>query len=41
VPGLQEAAARRFEEGLDGALTGEQSTKVQQKNVGKMSAILP
>jgi len=41
VPGLQEAAARRFEEGLEGALTEEQSTKVQQKNVGKMSASLP
>jgi len=37
VPGLQEAAARRFEEGLEGALTGEQSPKVQQKNVGNFA----
>ena len=37
VPGLQETAARRFEEGLEGALTGEQATRVQQKNVGNFA----
>jgi len=41
VPGLQEAAARRFEEGLENALTEAQIAEVLEKNVGKMSAKLP
>jgi len=41
VPGLQEAAARRFEEGLESALTEAQVAEVLEKNVGKMSAKLP
>ena len=41
VPGLQEAAARRFEEGLGSALTEGQVTELLEKNVGKMSAELP
>jgi len=41
VPGLQEAAARRFEEGLESTLTEAQVTEILEKNVGKMSANLP
>jgi len=41
LPGLQEAAARRFEEGLENALAEAKVTKVLEKNVGKMSARLP
>ena len=41
VPGLQEAAARRFEEGLENVLIEAQTTEVFQENVGKMSAKLP
>ena len=41
VPGLQEAAARRFDEGLESALTESQVAEVLEKNVGKMSANLP
>jgi len=41
LPGLQEAAARRFEEGLESVLTQAQVTEVLEKNVGKMSAKLP
>jgi len=40
LPGLQEAAARRFEEGLESAPTKEQ-TEVPQENVGKVLAKLP
>jgi integrase len=40
LPGLQEAAARRFEEGLGSALTETQIAEVLEKNVGKMSAKL-
>ncbi len=36
VPSLQEAAARRFEEGLESAPTKEQ-TEVHQKNVGNFA----
>lgn len=38
LPGLQEAAARRFDEGLENALTEAQVAEVLKKNVGKMSA---
>jgi len=41
LPGLQEAAARRFDEGLESALTEAQVAEVLKKNVGKMSANLP
>jgi len=41
LPGLQEAAARRFEEGLESALTEAQIAEILEKNVGKMSAKLP
>jgi len=41
LPGLQEAAARRFDEGLESALTEAQVAEVLEKNVGKMSANLP
>ena len=41
LPGLQEAAARRFDEGLESALTEAQVAEVLEKNVGKMSAKLP
>ena len=41
LPGLQEAAARRFDEGLESALTKPQVPEVLEKNVGKMSANLP
>jgi len=40
LPGLQEAAARRFDEGLENALTEVQVTEVLGQNVGKMSAKL-
>ncbi len=40
LPGLQEAAARRFDEGLESALTEAQVAEVLEKNVGKMSAKL-
>ena len=39
LPGLQEAAACRFEEGLESTLTEVQVAEVLEKNVGKMSAI--
>ena len=41
LPGLQEAAARRFDEGLENALIEAQVAEVLEKNVGKMSANLP
>jgi len=41
TPGLQEAAARRFDEGLESPLTEAQVAEVLEKNVGKMSARLP
>jgi integrase len=41
LPGLQEAAARRFEEGLESALAEAKAIEVVEKNVGKMSARLP
>ncbi len=41
LPGLQEAAAQRFDEGLEHALTEAQVAEVLKKNVGKMSANLP
>ena len=41
LPGLQEAAARRFDEGLESALAKAQVAEVVEENVGKMSAILP
>ncbi|MBA7572721.1 Tyrosine recombinase XerC [subsurface metagenome] len=41
LPGLQEAAARRFDEGLESALAEAQVAEVLEKNVGKMSAKLP
>ena len=40
VPGLQQAAARKFEEGLDRTQTEKQSIEVHHENVGKMSANL-
>jgi len=40
TPGLQEAAARRFDEGLESHLTEAQVADVLEKNVGKMSAKL-
>jgi len=39
LPGLQEVA-RRFDEGLENALTEAQVAEVLEKNVGKMSAKL-
>jgi len=39
VPSLQQAAARKIDEGLDVTPTEEQA-EVHQKNVGKMSATL-
>jgi len=36
LPGLQEAAARRFDEGLENALTEAQVAEVLEKNVGKI-----
>ena len=41
LPGLQEAAARRFEEGLKDIPTETKVAQVGKVNVGKMSAILP
>jgi len=41
TPGLQEAAARRFDEGLESPLTEAQVTGVLVNNVGIMSARLP
>jgi len=41
LPGLQEAAARRFDEGLESARTEAQVAEVLEKNAGKMSARLP
>ena len=41
LPGLQEAAARRFDEGLENTLTEAQVAEVLEKNVSKMLAILP
>jgi len=41
LPGLQEAAARRFEEGLQSASPASQAADVLEENVGKMSATLP
>ena len=41
TPGLQEAAARRFDEGLESPLTEAQVAEVLEKNVGTMSARLP
>ena len=40
VPSLQQAAARKIDEGLEGTPTEEQ-TEVRQENIGKMSANLP
>ncbi len=37
LPGLQEAAARRFDEGLESALTEAQVAEVLKKNVGKVA----
>jgi hypothetical protein len=37
APSLQEAAARRFEEGLESAITETQVAEVLEKDVGKMS----
>jgi len=39
VPGLQQAAARRFDEGLPGTSLRDMEQKVAQQIVGKMSAI--
>ncbi len=36
LPGFQEAAARRFDEGLESALTEAQVAEVLKKNVGKI-----
>jgi len=36
TPGLQEAAARRFDEGLESPLTEAQVTEVLEKNGGKL-----
>jgi integrase len=41
LPGLQEAAARRFEEGLQSASPASQAAHVLEEDVGKMSATLP
>ena len=41
LPGLQEAAARRFGEGLKSSLTEAEVAEVLKKNVGKMPALLP
>jgi len=41
LPGLQEAAARRFEEGVENALAEAQVSEFLEKNAGKMSAKLP
>ena len=35
VPGLQEAAARRFDEGLKSAINEAQIADVRKKNIGK------
>ena len=40
LPGLQEAAARRFEEGLEDALNEAEVAEVLEKDVGKTSAKL-
>jgi hypothetical protein len=40
LPGLQEAAARRFEEGLKDVPAETEVTQVGKANVGKMSANL-
>ena len=40
LPGLQETAARRFDESLKSVLTKAQVAEVLKKNVGKMSANL-
>ena len=40
VPSLQQAAARKIDEGLEVTPTEEQPAEVHQKNVGKMSAKL-
>ena len=37
LPGLQEAAARRFDEGLENTLTEAQVAEVLEKNVGKVA----
>ncbi len=37
LPGLQEATARRFDEGLENALTEAQVAEVLEKNVGKIA----
>ena len=39
VPGLQQAAAKRFEDGLPGTSLQNLEDKVKQNLVGKMSAI--
>ena len=41
VPGLQEAAARRFDEGMKKVPHEERRSEAFQENVGKMSAFLP
>jgi integrase len=41
LPGLQEAAARRFEEGLEGAVKEAPVGEGSEKNVAKMSPKLP
>jgi integrase len=41
LPGLQEAAAQRFDEGLQNASPERIPAHAAQRNVGKMSAILP
>jgi len=41
LPGLQEAAARRFDEGLKGVSPESQAAEVLEKNVAKMSPKLP
>jgi len=38
LPGLQEAASRRFDEGLESALTEARVAKVLEKNVGKVAS---
>ena len=37
LPGLQEAAARRFEEGLKGVLPKKRASGVAERNVGKIA----
>jgi len=37
LPGLQEAAARRFEEGLKGVLPKQRANGVTEQNVGKIA----